>query len=85
MICKNCGQEIEDNAKFCPFCGTAAADGEALPNRSKTEHPAMWSPAIIGTAAVLTALAVVAASYFGIVRGMVYEPVSFTVTAQENQ
>ena len=21
MICKNCGKEISDNAKFCPECG----------------------------------------------------------------
>lgn len=22
MICKECGEEIKDNARFCPFCGT---------------------------------------------------------------
>lgn len=27
MYCKNCGKEIDDNAKFCPDCGTPAAGG----------------------------------------------------------
>lgn len=22
MFCKNCGQEIEENVKFCPYCGS---------------------------------------------------------------
>lgn len=22
MICKECGEEINDEARFCPFCGT---------------------------------------------------------------
>lgn len=22
MFCKNCGKEIEENVKFCPYCGT---------------------------------------------------------------
>ena len=28
MICKNCGTEIPDNARFCPKCGSAAQDDE---------------------------------------------------------
>ena len=23
MFCKNCGTKVEDNAKFCPNCGSA--------------------------------------------------------------
>jgi uncharacterized membrane protein YvbJ len=25
MICKNCGKDIEDTAKFCPECGASTA------------------------------------------------------------
>lgn len=35
MICVHCGKEIQDNAAFCPYCGTAA----------KTPSPAETSPA----------------------------------------
>lgn len=26
MFCKHCGKQIEDNIKFCPYCGGKAAD-----------------------------------------------------------
>ena len=29
MYCKKCGQMIEDNASFCPFCGESVVPGAA--------------------------------------------------------
>ncbi|WP_296878515.1 zinc ribbon domain-containing protein [Thomasclavelia sp.] len=29
MICKQCGKEIEDNARFCPECGAAVENSNA--------------------------------------------------------
>ncbi len=28
MICKHCSEEIDDNAKFCPYCGTKVEETE---------------------------------------------------------
>ena len=40
MICVHCGKEIQDNAAFCPYCGTAAKTPAA-----KTPAPAETAPA----------------------------------------
>lgn len=44
MICKKCGKEIKDTAKFCPYCGTdnkaAAAKPEGTPVPPPEEKPA---------------------------------------------
>jgi uncharacterized RDD family membrane protein YckC len=34
--CKNCGNELSENAKFCPKCGTPVAIGEAPVTRDST-------------------------------------------------
>lgn len=31
MICKNCNQEISENVRFCPHCGTAVSQPEPTP------------------------------------------------------
>ena len=33
-FCKNCGAQIEDAAKFCPTCGTAAASAAQQPQNA---------------------------------------------------
>mgnify|MGYP004507227091 FL=1 len=46
MICVHCGKEIQDNAAFCPYCGTAAktpAPAETAPSPAETA-PAESSP-----------------------------------------
>lgn len=38
MICVHCGKEIQDNAAFCPYCGTAATTPAAeTPSPAATE------------------------------------------------
>ncbi|MBR2743843.1 MAG: zinc-ribbon domain-containing protein [Clostridia bacterium] len=34
MICKNCGKEIPDEAKFCKFCGEATSENETSANNN---------------------------------------------------
>lgn len=41
MYCKNCGKEIADGTKFCPFCGAAQAAEEV----HAQENPAEQKPA----------------------------------------
>ena len=36
MFCKNCGNELADDAKFCNKCG-ASIDGEQKPKEKKVE------------------------------------------------
>ena len=31
MFCKNCGQQVDDNANVCPNCGTPLKDRPAAP------------------------------------------------------
>lgn len=39
-FCSNCGTQIEDNAKFCPFCGTQAGQAEnSAANTFQFEEP----------------------------------------------
>ncbi len=61
MFCKNCGKEMDDTSKFCPYCGTVAAtDGQ---NTAPAPHPSAPTGKkkgpVIALAAVL-ALVVVA-------------------------
>lgn len=37
MICKNCGNEISANAKFCGICGTSAKASDTSPEQAITE------------------------------------------------
>lgn len=39
MRCENCGREIKDGAKFCPYCGTRTAVTKSEP---KTEYRQGW-------------------------------------------
>ena len=39
MFCKNCGNEISDDSKFCNFCGTKQQSAVAVPeNNSSNEY-----------------------------------------------
>lgn len=37
MFCKNCGKEIEDNAKFCTGCGTIQGETQQIANTAIQE------------------------------------------------
>ena len=65
MICVHCGKEIQDNAAFCPYCGTAAtppaaetpSPAETVPAESSPK-PARSPRKALATAAMLLALIV---------------------------
>lgn len=44
MICQNCGALLQENAKFCPKCGTKAAEPVAQPAKTVFQHNlnAVW-------------------------------------------
>ena len=35
MYCKNCGKEINNDAEFCPYCGTSTNENNNIPNMTK--------------------------------------------------
>lgn len=39
MFCKNCGKEIEDDAKFCSACGTAVEAGAQTSASAESSKP----------------------------------------------
>ena len=41
MYCKNCGQQIEDNAKWCTSCG-ASQDVEAVAEKPADKGGFLW-------------------------------------------
>lgn len=45
MICKNCGNQMEDNAAFCTNCGTAVA--EAAPEAPVVEQSAPITATVV--------------------------------------
>ena len=61
MICPNCGKEITDDARFCPYCGTKTIEEEAAELAEKAVEEAATAAdgikeaAVIGTAAALEA------------------------------
>ena len=40
MFCKNCGTQLDDNAKFCGACGASLADIQQTPSPQFSEQPA---------------------------------------------
>ena len=66
--CRFCGEQIEDNAKFCPSCGNSTDEfsEETRPTETKTETPAQnfhWM-AVLGLALSCA---------FGLVPGLVFD------------
>ncbi len=44
MFCKNCGNQLADNAKFCPGCGTAVSSGTFQSNVSNIKTNSFPNP-----------------------------------------
>lgn len=57
MICKNCGKEIEENTKFCIFCGANQQAEPAAPAPVEEEQPKKKKGCLI--AAIIAIVAVV--------------------------
>lgn len=67
MFCKNCGKKIDDNGKFCPFCGSAVGgttqsneQAQRMSTGSQTPSLSVKKPisknVVIGLAACLVAV-----------------------------
>ena len=41
MFCKNCGKEVNDGAKFCPFCGSAPSGDVVTPTNNVNTYSPM--------------------------------------------
>lgn len=70
MICKNCGQELNENAKFCVYCGTETAASKAelnLDAPSKGNNKICLPIIIIAGAGFLIVIAIIIAIIFGII------------------
>ena len=58
MICANCGKQIDDNAAFCGFCGTAVAFSSKSNQQSKNTRKRL--PLIIGVSVIGILIAIAA-------------------------
>lgn len=51
MFCKNCGKELNDNAKFCPHCGVKVAGEDQTPvNETQTVQAPVYKTVETGSA-----------------------------------
>ena len=46
MYCKNCGKEINNDAEFCPYCGSSTNANNNIPNMNNQNN----NPADTGSA-----------------------------------
>lgn len=46
MLCKNCGTDIPESAKFCPVCGTAAVAAEEKQPETEVVTDVVTEPAV---------------------------------------
>lgn len=44
IFCTNCGKEIDDDSKFCPFCGAAVVENQEAESENKEEENSpLWN------------------------------------------
>ena len=55
MYCKNCGRQITDGSRFCPFCGKDPAEAAALAVR-RTPVSKSWLDTVVGLVVLIGAL-----------------------------
>lgn len=60
MTCRYCGNELNEGAKFCPFCGAANREPEINPAPPAPEEPQKKFPAALVAVAVIAAEVVIA-------------------------
>ena len=42
MYCYNCGKEIAETVKFCPYCGAEQKQPQQSPQWQQPQQPAQW-------------------------------------------
>ena len=87
MICKNCGNEIQDNAAFCPHCGATAGGvsqsaytGPEAPVPGKSKKGLLIGAAVAAVA-VIAVLVVVVSGLFSNAKGQVEKAMTKTVSS----
>ena len=83
MYCKNCGKKIDDDSKFCRFCGESTDAQENftnIHNRKKSEL-GYFSKALLMTVAIIAIVLV--ASYFFFDFGYEYKKGNFEKIAEK--
>ena len=60
MTCRYCGNEVNEGAKFCPFCGAANREPEINPAPPAPEEPPKKFPAALAAVAVIAAAVIIA-------------------------
>ena len=56
MYCRNCGKEVIDNAKFCPYCGFQANQESIGPGSQRPKNKTVLIIGIIAAASVVCCL-----------------------------
>lgn len=59
MYCKECGQQIADDSKFCNFCG---AKQEEIKADKPEKEESFWKPIIVSTVVLFIVIAAIAVS-----------------------
>ena len=44
MFCTNCGNQINDGTRFCPFCGATASEAQTQPQITPQQQTQMGAP-----------------------------------------
>ena len=74
MFCKNCGTQIDDNAKFCDACGTqTAVEQAAIQEQKAINYDAHLDKSISGSVWITVAMVVfslVIVFFFGFEDGL---------------
>ena len=65
MICKNCGNQMEDNAAFCTNCGTAVEAAPVVEQSAPVTATVVEQPAVAPAAPKSKTIAVILAWFLG--------------------
>ena len=65
MICKNCGNQMEDNAAFCTNCGTAVEAAPVVEESAPVTATVVEQPAVAPAAPKSKTIAVILAWFLG--------------------
>ncbi|MGI6378026.1 MAG: zinc-ribbon domain-containing protein [Bacilli bacterium] len=68
MFCKNCGQELDDSSKFCPYCG---AENTPVVKIEENELPPNNDGEVTPTKSSALVLGILSLFFFGVIFGVI--------------